>query len=170
MVGGSSNLRPLTDKLYDRYGEKLYFPEETMWNVGLGAAMLSATPGNYFSNQKIGVRLSDNTLFTLLNENVNLSKWSCKHHFAIVDTNREARFIFDGSKDLEDDDSKYVTLSVPSYSFLQEQIILDANVDEDLVFNVIASSSMRTKDYDRIWKYERLKCYYKLPKEGGVFA
>src|SRR5699024_3334909 len=68
MVGGSSNLRPLIEKLDSRFGEKLYFPEETMWNVGMGAAMLSATPGAYYSNQKIGVRLSDNSLFTLLRE------------------------------------------------------------------------------------------------------
>ncbi len=170
MVGGSSNLRPLIEKLDARYGEKLYFPEETMWNVGLGAAMLSATPGSYYSNQKIGVKLSDNTLFPLLKENEKITDWSVKHHFGIVDTNQEARFIFGGSKDLDDDDTKYVTLQVPAYVFLQEQIVLEANVDEDLVFNVIASSSMRTDDYKRIWKYERLKCYYQLPKEGGVFV
>lgn len=170
MVGGSSNLRPLIDKLYAKHGEKLYFPDETMWNVGLGAAMLSATPGNYYSNQKVGIRLSDNTLFTLLKEDELLKDWSVKHHFAVVDCNKEARFIFDGSKDLEDDDEKYVTLSIPNYSFLQEQIVLEAYVDDDLVFNVKASSSMRSKDYGRVWKYERLKCYYKLPKEGGIFA
>lgn len=170
MVGGSSNLRPLIEKLYARYGEKLYFPEETMWNVGLGAAMLATTPGAYYSNQKIGVRLSDNTLFPLLRENEKITKWSVKHHFGIVDTSKEARFIFGGSADLDDDDSKYVTLQVPAYVFLQEQIILEANVDEDLVFNVITSSSMRTREYNRIWKYEKLKCYYQLPKEGGVFG
>jgi molecular chaperone DnaK len=170
MVGGSSNLRPLTEKLDSRYGDRLYFPEETMWNVGTGAAMLSATPGGYYSNQKIGVILSDNTLFPLLKENEKIEKWSARHHFAIVDTNQEARFIFGGSADLEQDDDKYVTLQVPAYVFLQEQIILDANIDDDLVFNVIASSTMRTEEYRRIWKYERLKCYYQLPKEGGVFV
>lgn len=169
MVGGSSNLRPLIEKLDARFGEKLYFPEETMWNVGMGAAMLSATPGAYYSNQKIGVRLSDNSLFTLLRENEKIQNWKAKHHFGVIDTNKEARFIFAGSKDLDDDDTRFVTLPIPSYQFLQEQIVLEANVDEDLVFNVMASSTMRTNEYNRVWKYERLKCFYQLPKEGGIF-
>lgn len=169
MVGGSSNLRPLIEKLDSMFGDKLYFPEETMWNVGMGAAMLSATPGSYFSNQKLGIKLSDNTLFPLLQPNVKLDNWKCKNHFGIVDSNQEARFIFSGCADLDGDDSKYCTLQVPAYKFLQEQIILEAFIDKNLVFNVVASSTMRTDDYKQVWKYERLKCYYKLPEEGGKF-
>ena len=169
MVGGSSNLRPLIEKLDARFGEKLYFPEETMWNVGIGAAMLSVTPGNYYSNQKIGVRLSDNSIFPLLKKDEKVQNWKTEHHFAIVDSNKEARFIFAGSMDLDDDETRFVTLQIPAYKFLQEQIVLEANIDEDLVFNVIASSTMRTSDYNRIWRYERLKCFYQLPKEGGLF-
>lgn len=168
MVGGSSNLRPLIEKLDVRFGEKLYFPEETMWNVGIGAAMLSAIPGNYYSNQEIGVRLSDNSIFPLLKKDVKVQNWKTKHHFAIVDSNKEARFIFAGSVDLNDD-TRFATLQIPAYKFLQEQIVLEANIDEDLVFNVIASSTMRTSGYNRIWRYERLKCFYQLPKEGGLF-
>ncbi len=169
MVGGSSNLRPLIEKLDARFGEKLYFPEETMWNVGMGAAMLSATPGAYYSNQKICIRLSNNSLFTLLKEDEKIQNWKKKHHFGVIDTTKEARFIFAGSNDLDDEDTRFVTLEIPSYRFLQEQIIVEANVDRDLVFNVMASSTMRTDEYNRVWKYERLKCYYQLPKEGGIF-
>lgn len=169
MVGGSSNLRPLIDKLDTMFGDKLYFPEETMWNVGMGAAMLSATPGNYNSFQKIGIRLSDKSLFPLLQENVSVKNWQTKHHFGIVDSNKEARFIFAGSTDLDDDDTRFCTLQVPAYRFLQEQIILEASIDEDLVFNVVASSTMRPKEFRSVWKYEKLKCYYILPKEGVLY-
>lgn len=169
MVGGSSNLRPLFLKMTEIYGNKLYFPEETMWNVGVGAAMLAADPGKYCSNQRIGIRLSDNSLFPLLMENEEIKGWKAQHHFGIVDSNKEARFIFDGSKDLKESDEKYCTLEIPAYKFLQEQIILDVNIDESMVFNAIASSSMRTDEYTRVWKYEKLKCYYKLPKGSGNF-
>ena len=169
MVGGSSNLRPLIDKLDSLFGDKLYFPEETMWNVGVGAAMLSSTPGEYYSNQKIGIRLSDNSLFPLLTEDAPIKDWKARHHFGIIDSNKEARFIFSGSNDLDEDDTRFCTLQIPAYRFLQEQIILEAEIDENLVFNVNASSSMRTEEYDRVWRYERLKCYYRLPKEGGLF-
>ena len=47
MVGGSSNLRSLIEKLEEKYGDKLFFPEETMWNVGEGAALLAMSPGVY---------------------------------------------------------------------------------------------------------------------------
>ena len=169
MVGGSSNLRPLIEKLNKRFGEKLCFPEETMWNVGVGAAMLATTPGAYYSNQQVGIRLSDNSLFVLLKKNIRLKNWKRKDHFGIIDTNKEARFIFGGSADLDKDETRFVTLEVPLYKFLQEQIIVEASVDENLIFNVVASSSMRTSEYNRVWSYERLKCYYQLPKEGGVF-
>lgn len=168
MVGGSSNLRPVIEKMYAVFGEKLYFPEETMWNVGVGTAMLSITPGKYYSNQKIGIRLSDNSLFTLLNKNELVNNWNSRHHFGIIDSNKEARFIFSGSKDIDDDDSRFYTLEIPAYRFLQEQIIVESWIDENLIFNVEVSSSMRTKLYNRIWTYDRLKCFYKLPKEGGL--
>jgi molecular chaperone DnaK len=165
MVGGSSNLRPLIDKLEDLFGDKLYFTEKTMWNVGIGAAMLAATPGSYFSNQRLGIKLSDSTLFPLIEPDEKLKGWQCEHYFGIVDTNKEARFVFAGSKDLDEDDTKYCTLPVPSYRFLQEQIVLDAYVDDDLVFNATASSTMNSIEHAGVWKYERLKCYYKLPEE-----
>ena len=63
MVGGSSNLRPLLEKMDDKYGDKLFFPEETMWNVGQGAAMLAMTPGGYYANQAIGIGLRDNAYY-----------------------------------------------------------------------------------------------------------
>lgn len=170
MVGGSSNLKPLLEKLeVKKFKDKLFSPEETMWNVGSGAAMLAATPGVYYSNQKLGIRLSDDSLFTLLPKDTLIKDWKLKEHFGIVDSNKEARFIFAGSSDLENDDNRFCTLEVPAYRFLQEQIIVDAYVDENLVFNVKAASSMRPKEYSRHWKYEKLKCCYCLPKDGGFF-
>ena len=60
---------------------------------------------------------------------------------------------------------KYKTLVVPSYSFLQEQIIAEASVDKNRIFSVIAYSSMRPKEKYAIWEYDQLKCVYVLPKE-----
>ena len=52
MVGGSSNLRPLLEKMEQKYGEMLFFPEQTMWNVGQGAARLAMNPGNCYLQEK----------------------------------------------------------------------------------------------------------------------
>ena len=167
LVGGSSNLRPLLDRMEVKYGDKLFFPEETMWNVGQGAAWLDMTPGEYCSNQSVGIVLSDNSYFELLSPNTPLNNWKMDYHFGIVDTNKEARFVFGGSPDIEESSERFKVLSVPAYKFLQEQIVLNVLVDEDKVFKVIAGSSMRPKEFRRVWEYPRLKCYYRLPERRG---
>ena len=164
MVGGSSNLRPLIEKMDSVYGEKLFFSDETMWNVGQGAARLAMTPGAYYSNQSIGIVLSDNSYFALLSPDTPLEDWSMECHFGIVDTNKEARFVFGGSPDIEESPARFKSLSVPAYRFLQEQIILRAFVDNNMVFKVVAGSTMRPSEYRRVWDYSQLKCYYKLPE------
>lgn len=165
LVGGSSNLRPLLEKLDARYGEKLFFPDETMWNVGQGAAELAMTPGAYYSNQSVGIRLSDNSYFELLSAGTELKNWSSTCRFGIVDTSKEARFVFGGSRDIEASSEKFKTLEIPAYRFLQEQIEVKAVVDQDMIFRVIAGSTMREKSYRRVWEYPQLKCYYKLPED-----
>lgn len=163
MVGGSSNLRPLIEKMDELYGDKLYFPDETMWNVGQGAARLAMTPGSYYSNQSIGIVLSDNSFFELLSPNTKLENWNLECNFGIVDSNKEARFVFGGSSDIEESQNRFKSISIPAYRFLQEQIVLRAMVDENMVFRVIAGSSMRPDEYRRVWDYSKLKCFYKLP-------
>lgn len=165
MVGGSSNLRPLIEKMDAIYGDKLFFPEETMWNVGQGSAMLAMTPGTYYSNQSIGLILSDNSYFEILPPDTPLSNWSMKCNFGIVDTNTEARFVFGGSPDIDESSERFKVLRIPAYRFLQEQIILNAFVDENLVFKVVAGSNMRPSEFRRVWDYSQMKFYYKLPEK-----
>ena len=163
MVGGSSNLRPLIDRMVAVYGEDmLYFPEETMWNVSMGAAMLALHPGAYHSNQSIGLVMSDGSYFELLPSGTDLTDWERKCSFGLTDMSQEARFVFSGSVDIDESQLKYRSLNVPSYQFLQEKIRLTATVDEDLIFRVTAGSNMRPESFARIWEYPNLKCYYEL--------
>lgn len=164
LVGGSSNLRPLIDRLDEKYGDKLFFPEETMWNVGEGAALLARNPGGYHSNQSLGILLSDGSYYELLERGADIKSWRCQCTFGVVDTTEQARFVFasrevDGKVSSED----FKTLNLPNYGFLQEKIIVDAAIDSDLIFTVTAKSDMQPKDYRRIWKYDKLKFYYQLP-------
>lgn len=163
MVGGSSNLRPLLEKMMDKYGDKLYFPDETMWNVGKGAAMLAMTPGDYYSNQSIGIVLSDNEYYEILSPDTPLKGWEHTCRFGIVDSSEEARFVFGGSLDIDASPAKYKTLAVPAYRFLQELIVLKSTIDQNMVFTAVAGSNMQPASFRRIWEYTQLKCYYKLP-------
>ena len=165
LVGGSSNLRPLLDKLDKKYGEKIFMPdEEPEWNVGQGAALLALNPGMYCSIQSVGIVLSDGSKFELLKPDTPVKGWKRKCRLGIVDTSSEARFVFCGSMDIDEDSEKYRTLEIPAYRFLEEQIETEALVDGDMIFKVIAGSTMRSKEYRRIWEYTRLKVYYKLPE------
>lgn len=163
MVGGSSNLRPLLEKMDEKYGDKLFFPEETMWNVAQGAAMLAMTPGDFYSSQSIGIVLSDDAYYEILKPDTPVQGWEHTCHFGIVDSSKEARFVFGGSPDIETSPERFKTLSVPAYRFLQEQIVLKATIDPNMVFTVIAGSNMQPSEFRRLWEYTQLKCYYKLP-------
>lgn len=164
MVGGSSNLRPLIDVMEARYGDILYFPEESMWNVSHGAAMLAKMPGDYYSCQSVGLRLSDDSYFTLLPCNEKVTDWKKEFYFGLTDRTEEARFVFSGSKDIDESDLRYRSLTVPAYRFLQEKLLITASVDRDLVFSVNVGSTMRPDSFGRIWTYENLKCCYGLPE------
>ena len=163
MVGGSSNLRPLLEKMDEKYGDKLFFPEETMWNVAQGAAMLAMTPGDFYSSQSIGIVLSDDAYYEILKPDTPVQGWEHTCHFGIVDSSKEARFVFGGSPDIEASPERFKTLSVPAYRFLQEQIVLKVTIDPNMVFTVIAGSNMQPSEFRRLWEYTQLKCYYKLP-------
>lgn len=179
LVGGSSNLRPLLGRMEEKYGEKLYCPEETEWNVGEGAAKLMSHPGEYLSAQSIGIVLADKVVktdvgkepklieshFEMLAKGTVLKDWKKTFHFGIVDTSKEAQFVFCGSDDIDEMRDKGKTLSVPAYSFLQEKIIAEASVDENGIFSVVAYSSMRPKEIQSVWEYDQLKSVYVLPKE-----
>lgn len=169
MVGGSSNLRPLTDRMNKKYGDILYFPEQTMWNVSQGAAILSCNPGDFHSSQAIDLILSNGSHFPLLKPGTGLSNWSSSFFFGLTDTTNVARLVFGGCPDIDESDDRYRSLEIPNYRFLQEKIKLEAMVDQDLVFSVTARSSMQPSSFGRIWEYEKLKCYYDLPEDSSLF-
>ncbi|MCL2128880.1 MAG: Hsp70 family protein [Treponema sp.] len=162
MVGGSSNLRPLQEKIIKIFGDKIYFPEETMWNVGQGTAWLSMKPGKYYTNQKIGIILCDGSFFELLSTDLEIEETKKICHFGLVDTTEEVRIIFSGCPDIDKSSNKYATINFPAYRFLQEQIIITTEVDQDLIFIAKIESKMRPEEFSRTWIYTNLKFYYKL--------
>ena len=160
MVGGSSNIGPLLDKLDRRFGDKLFFPEQTVWSISNGAAQLSQNPGNYHSSQKVGIILADESYFPLLNPGDPIKGWSTSVDFGLVDQSTEMRVVFSGSKDIDDSENRQQVVSVPSYRFLEEKLKVHAFVDRDSIFRVELKSSMRKQSDAVFWEYDKLKLYY----------
>lgn len=166
MIGGSSNIRPLLERMEEKYGDKLFFPDETMWSISDGAARLSINPGMYYAAQDLGLILSDGSYFPILHKGDKAKGWSSSTSFGLVDHSEDARLIFAGSRDLDRASDRYWVFTVPQYGFLQEKIILESSFDDNLVFRATAKSSMRSNKYSSTWEYDRLKCYYRLSELG----
>lgn len=160
MVGGSSNLGPLYDRLERRFGDKLFFPEETVWNISEGASLLAHQPGNYAAAQDVGVILADGSYYPLLRTGELVEGWHKSVDFGITDTSDMLRVVFSGSRDIDSDEQRLRLVDVPGYRFLEERLRLDAAVDNDLVFRVRMKSSMRPNRDAKVWEYGKLKLSY----------
>lgn len=163
MTGGSSNLRPVIDRLAQRFGDRLYFPDETMWNVAEGAAMLAGNPGTYKSAQNVDLVLAGGERLRLLSVGDSIKDWRWKCAFGIVDAISEARLVIDFG-DSSPDGKKFRVLNVPSYGFLHEKIIIDAAITQDQILVLSAHSGSRPARLGRVWKFPNLRIYYELPK------
>lgn len=163
LVGGSSKLKILKERMLREYGDLLYSPDEPDWDIGQGAALLSLEKGDNYSNQSVGIILSDNTYYEFLGKDTKLNNWSKTYNFAVTDSSDCAQFVFDGSPDIRELPDRYRTINVDIYKFLQEKIKVHVSVDENLIFTVTACSSMKPNKYEQVWTYTKLKCYYKLP-------
>lgn len=166
MIGGSSNMRPLLERMEEKYGDKLFFPDGTMWSIGDGAARLSINPGMYYAAQDLGLILSDGSYFPILHKGDKVKGWKSSTSFGLVDYDKDARLIFAGSRDLNRESDRYWVFTVPQYGFLQEKIVLESSFDANLVFRVTAKSSMKSNRFSATWEYDRMKCYYSLSDLG----
>lgn len=166
MIGGSSNMRPLLERMEEKYGDKLFFPDETMWSISDGAARLSINPGMYYAAQDLGLILSDGSYFPILRKGNEVKGWKSSTGFGLVDYGEDARLVFTGSCDLDRASDRYWVFTVPQYGFLQEKIVLESSFDANLVLKVTAKSSMKSNKFSATWEYDRLKCYYRLSDLG----
>lgn len=166
MVGGTSNVGPLVEKMEQRFDDKLLFPEQTVWSISMGAALLSQTPGSYHAAQRVGVILSDGSYFPFLEQGESVKGWEKSVDFGIVDNSKEVRVVFSGSKDIDEQEDKRQVIAVPSYRFLEEKIKIHAFVDDDSVFRVEMRSTMKGALEPQIWEYDKLKLYFSLRECG----
>lgn len=168
MVGGSSNLRPLLERVDERWDElNVIYPENSEWDVAEGAAILSAKPGSFKLNQDIGVLLSDDTFFPIVSKDSVLPVKDVVQSFGIVEDTRDARFIFTDNTVNNDTKNKNILgiLSVPTYGFWKEQLKLNAKINEDLIFEVDIKSDRKSENQSKNWSYTQLKFYYDVNSE-----
>lgn len=171
MVGGSSNLRPLIDRIENRWkNPTILFPEDSVWSVAEGAAMISKNPGNLKLNQDIGLILSDDSYFGLMKKGDIVQGRSVEVNFGTVDDSRSARFVFSDNTEKYNANSKNIIgyKNISTYGFLNEQLKLHAYIDEDLVFKADIKSDRKPNEFKGTWEYSNLKFYYEIPDGWSV--
>ncbi len=156
MVGGSSHLAPLQDRIEkDWKNINIEFPEDAEWNV----AKLNLSPGNVRLSQDIGLKLSDETFYPIMSKDTIVNKKVIEDTFGITREEEVARFVFsDGIKNLG-------YKSVPTYGFFQENINCKSYINENMVFNIDMKSKNKPKNFETNWQYYNLKFYYELPQK-----
>lgn len=160
MAGGSSNLRSLLDKIETmKWYDKVVFPDDPVWNVAEGTAMLNKGSGTVRLNQDIGIVLSDGMFYPLFKKGMAID--DCKLgpiYFGTVDDAKTAVFAFgDGHKIIDH-------AHVPVYAFYDELIEFQAQIDEYMVFTANMRSTKRPGDDPGRFAHSELRFYYELPR------
>ena len=169
MVGGSSKLRGLVEYFTFKGIQRIEPPPaDAEWNIAQGAAILSATSGQYRMARDLGLSLSDGSYFPLLCTGDVVTHAVREHHFGLVEDTSEARFAFVTPTHTSSGGNGvgYETLgslSVRAYGFSDEPIMLRSRVSKDLVVEVEGWSTHSDQSQSSKWEYEGLNFRYELP-------
>ena len=165
LVGGSSKLLLLQEYMKAEFGDKLLISSgDSDWGVSIGAALLSATPGNFMVNQDISLRLSDGSVFPLITSESQVETYSeaKEFEFGKVDSSSNAVFVFSGSTDIDASANKY--LVVKTQALYDDRLILSVYIDENMIVHVDGRCDGLPGEESH-WSYTNLSCCYQLPQD-----
>ena len=163
-VGGSSNLRPLQEKLKEKYNNKVFIPEATGWNIAKGAAIIAGRRGKFALSRPIGLVLSDDSFLPLLEEGQPIP---CNGAPPITlaltegmpNEDKNAKFVFaDAEYEADRTFNEYKT--VPVRAFDDEKITLSYYVDPNFTFK--AKIETNKKFPKSLWVHDKLNVYYQI--------
>lgn len=161
-VGGSSKLRPLRDRLAQEFGKDLvYYPQQVMWDIANGAAVVNMSSGAYKLNQDIGLILNDGDFYPLIEHGQKIPCQEKNIDFAITTDEKQAKFIVTDAKDPEKRTfTQFIT--VPSGGFMAEEFEVSCYIDPDLLFRLRIRSTQFMHQYLQLWTYDRLRISYQI--------
>ena len=166
MVGGSTNLLPLYNKVSEKWEEKhnieVYYPEETGWDVAIGTAKLCVKSGDYTINDEISVILSDDkTHFPIISKGQKIDSLKSVS-FRLIEDDQYAIFKFAANRELKS--IKFIE----TYGFLDEKLDCSVYIDENRLLNIDIKSNRKPDSCLEKWVYPTLKFRYNLPIDWEV--
>lgn len=170
LIGGSSRLVAVRERLEDLFPGKIHTPDLPDWAVGQGAAALAQRPGAYTLMQRLCLVLSDGSPLHML-ERGDPIRTRRVHHLGMVEDAQSAQLIFaetiDGQEESTDLRLRRIgSLAVPMQGFHRERLRLETELTGDLTLRVRAQSSTSKEGDDgqwQSWEYAQLRFAYSLP-------
>lgn len=170
LVGGSSKLLGVYDRLDELYPTRVQRAERPDWSVGQGASELARRRGHYELMQRVCIVLSDGYGHDLVPAGARFGEGSHSHRLGVVEEAASAQLVFAESDVLSDTVTDTASplrqignLSVPVMGFDSEPIEVEAILTQDLTLQVAARSLDGNAADVRRWEYDRLRFGYVMP-------
>jgi molecular chaperone DnaK len=170
LVGGSSQLLGVYDRLDEMYPARVQRAERPDWSVGQGASELARRPGYHELISRPCLVLCDGVGHDLVPPRASFNGETFTHRLAVVEETDAAQLLFAERADDDEmatDTSPRLTqigsLSVPVMGFDGEPFQLDAHLSRDITLEVAAKSLYGNGEDQRSWTYDRLRFSYVLP-------
>jgi molecular chaperone DnaK len=166
VIGGSSNLRLLhstlsTDK---RFAGAILTSDGAEWAVAEGAAMVEGSKGGYETAESIGIILSDNSYYELIQPGERVSASPRNVSLSLVEDSRQANIII-AKRGLEGHDgtpARILEFGVGTLGFDLEHIDLSYSISDDLILRVEALSRALGSGSRGVREYDKLRFGYHL--------
>ena len=160
LVGGSSNLRPFAKAITQAFGrEKIILPDSAQWSVAEGAALMQPIEGHFALNDDVGVLLSDDSVYLVLEHNKDgVGSKAGPITFSLTEDVPDAHFIFTN----QDASFPYARITVPTKGFLKEELKLSGSIGPDQIAVMIIDNSTMGVGQSKTIEINKLTFHYDL--------
>jgi len=168
LVGGSSQLVSVQDRLEKLFPGRVFHGREPEWAVAQGASALANNPGQFKVLDRIELRLADTSALPLVEPGDPFDGLPEHHVLGIVEDARSAELVFCRSRDLESsthgatDTENIGYVSVPMQGFDRERLEVSTMLTRDLTFQARAQSQAGNDGDIREFEYEKLRFTYNI--------
>lgn len=159
IVGGSSNLKIYQDVIMNQFQHaEIVLPSEPQWATAIGVALIQLSKTCFKLSDDVGLLLSDDTVFTIMEAGLEIGKQTKPITFSIVEDTLDAHFIF------VDKTGKniYKRESVPTKGYLDEKLKLTAQINDDQIAYIKIENANFGNDNLTTITLNKLNFYYDI--------
>lgn len=142
--------------------ELIHNIKESKWLATLGCLDLGMERGVYVIAKNYNLILSDQSHFEIIKKHTPIEKIDNLIYLSLVEDATHAQIVIESNGNKE-------VISVPSYGFLQETIILEVFIDQDYKLTIKAGSDKLPMEKHIENKYNNLKLSFNYSNEGDFY-